>query len=334
MYNKILFLTDTNKKIGIGHIMRSTRMARKFYGFKNKLLLILRSKQQINNKKLFDKIYYLDSYNEIYNLILKIKPNLLIVDLPKHNLEFEKKLYLKNINFLIHDRFLRKKIYSNYLINLNPEISKKDYKKKLIKKTKLLLGPKYFPINSNRYEKKILVKIKNILIFLGGGENNLELIDKIFNSIHKSKLKNCNIFFISMEKIDSVSQKKFKIKYNLNLCFINNTKNIYSLIRQSDLSIITSGSISFESCFFNVPMILTSVAEDQIKMAKSWDKFKAGHYIGKSQNKNFEMNLNDGINNLYSFAKRFKMSQKQKKFFKFRENHISNIINLKKNEKK
>jgi hypothetical protein len=81
-------------------------------------------------------------------------------------------------------------------------------------------------------------------------------------------------------------------------------------------------------------MILTSVAEDQIKMAKSWDKFKAGHYIGKSQNKNFEMNLNDGINNLYSFAKRFKMSQKQKKFFKFRENHISNIINLKKNEKK
>jgi spore coat polysaccharide biosynthesis predicted glycosyltransferase SpsG len=327
MKKKILFLTDVNKKIGIGHIMRSIRTAKKIDRIKNKLLLILKSKNKINSGKLFDKIYYINNFKNIYNLILIINPDLLIIDLPQHNLKFEKKIYLKNINFLVHDRFLRKKIYSNYLINLNPEIKKKDYKKKLIKNTKLLLGPEYFPINSPKYKKKISLKIKKVLIFLGGGENKLRLIKKIFDIIHKSKINKCDIFFISMDKIDILVKKKLKFMFNLNLYFISNVKNIYKLIRQTDLSIITSGSIAFESCFFNVPMILISVAEDQVEMAKSWSKFKVGHYIGKSNNKNFELNLNGAIKNLFSFKKRFAMSQKQKKFFKLRKNYTSNFIN-------
>ena len=327
MKKKILFLTDTNKKIGVGHIMRSIRTAKKFNRNKNKLLLILKSKNKINSKELFSRIYHINNFTKIYNLILKVNPNLLIIDLPKHNLQFEKKIYSKNIKFLVHDRFLRKKIYSNYLINLNPEIKKKDYKKKLIKNTKLLLGPKYFPINSPKYKKKVSIKIKKVLVFLGGGKNNLKLIKRIFNIIHKSKLNKCDIFFISTEKIDFLTKKRIKFMFNLNLYYINNAKNIYKLIRQADLTIISSGSISFESCFFNVPMILISVAEDQVKMANSWCKFKAGYYIGKSNNKNFEINLNNAIKNLYSFKKRFVMAQKQKKFFKLRKNYTSNFIN-------
>lgn len=109
--------------------MRSIRTAKKIDRIKNKLLLILKSKNKINSGKLFDKIYYINNFKNIYNLILIINPDLLIIDLPQHNLKFEKKIYLKNINFLVHDRFLRKKIYSNYLINLNPEIKKKIIRK-------------------------------------------------------------------------------------------------------------------------------------------------------------------------------------------------------------
>ena len=135
---------------------------------------------------------------------------MLIIDLPKPDLKFEKKLSMKNINFLIYDRLLRKKIHSNFLINLNPKITKKDYDKKLIKNTRLLLGPKYFPINSNIYQKKILDRIKNVLIFLGGGKNNYNLINQILSVIAKSKIKDCNIYFISMEKIDFHKKKKLQ----------------------------------------------------------------------------------------------------------------------------
>ena len=332
MKNKILFLTDINKKIGTGHFMRSARMAKEFIKFKYKIYLISKTKKKNDKTKLFKKIYHLPSYDKIFNLILKINPHLLIIDLPKPDLKFEKKLSMKNINFLIYDRLLRKKIHSNFLINLNPKITKKDYDKKLIKNTRLLLGPKYFPINSNIYQKKILDRIKNVLIFLGGGKNNYNLINQILSVIAKSKIKDCNIYFISMEKIDFHKKKNYRNNYNLKLNFINNTDDIYSFVRKSDLSIITSGSISFESCFFNVPMILISIAENQISIAKSWNKLKLGCYAGNPQNKNFNTKLNNYINNLYNFDERFKMSNKQKKIYNNTFSYIPDLVSVRKNE--
>jgi spore coat polysaccharide biosynthesis predicted glycosyltransferase SpsG len=328
MNDKILFLTDANKKIGIGHLMRSIRTGKELLKFTKNIFIIFKTKKKIDKKKIFKKIYYATNYNEIYNLIIKIKPNLLILDLPKHNLQFEKKLFLNNIKFLIYDRFNRKKIYSNFLINLNPIIKKKDYKKKLTTKTQLFLGPKYFPINSKTYKKKNLSKIKNILIFLGGGRNDYNLIGKIFNVLDKSSLKDCKIFFITMNKVDGIKKKKYKNQYNLRLNFVNNTDDIYNYIRKSDLSIITSGSISFESCFFKVPMILLSIAENQVGLAKSWNKLEAGYYVGKSENKNFEIKLNNSINDLSSLSKRNIMIDKQKKFFDNKFNFTSDFIKI------
>jgi len=327
MDNKILFLTDVNKQIGTGHLMRSIRMGKELFKFTNNISIILKTKKKINTKELFKKKYYLNNYAEIFNLIKKIKPKLLIIDLPKYNLKFEKKLFINNIKFLIYDRFLRKKIYSNFLINLNPKIKKEDYKNKLITKTRLFLGPKYFPINSKIYKKKNSIEIKNVLIFLGGGEINYILINKIFNVLVRSRIKDCNIFFITMNKINRIKIKKYKNRYNLKLNFINNTDNIYNYIRKSDLSIISSGSISFESCFFNVPMILLSVAQNQVGIAKSWNNFEAGYYIGNHVNKNFEIKLNNSINDLSSFTKRNKMINKQKKFFNNKFNYRSDFIN-------
>ena len=295
MVNKILFLTSANKKVGVGHIMRTIRFSKKICHPKNKLLLIIKEKEKKFSNKMFDKTYNIVSFNKIYDQILKVKPNLLIIDLPKP----------------------------------------KNYESKIVKNTKLLLGPKYFPINSNFYKKNILPEVKNIFIFLGGGQNNLKLINNIFNVISNSKLKNCNINFISMAKIDNVVKQKLKKKHGLDLNFINNTKNIYQIIRKSDLSIITSGSVSFESCFFNVPMILISVANNQIKIAKTWNKLKVGSYVGKWSAKNFKTILKCAIDNLNSYKKRLKMSKIQSKVFNLKHNYIVNLVNnLNKNNNK
>ena len=326
MKNKIIFLTDINKYIGTGHFMRSVRMAKTFFKLTKNIDLISITKIESNRQKIFKKIYYVSQKDQIFNLILKLKPYLLIIDLPNPDLKFEKKLSEQNINFLIYDRLIRKKIYSNFLINLNPKITKKDYKKKLTKNTKLLLGPKYFPINSKIYKKKISNKIKNILIFLGGGEINYHLINQIFKVINNSKLKDSIINLITTDKINLRRKQNYINDNNFKLNFINNTDNIYGYLRKSDLSIITSGSISFESCFFNVPMILISIAENQVGIAKSWEKLKLGRYIGKPYNKNFQTKLSNSINNLYCFIERSKMSSRQKKIFDKNFSYISDLV--------
>lgn len=324
MKNKLLILTDVNKKIGVGHLMRSIRTAKKFEAT-HQIFLLVKNKYKINHKNTFHKILNNLNFDKIYNLIIKVKPILCIIDLPKPDLKFEKKLYLKNIKFCVYDRLNRKKIFSNYLINLNPEIKKNDYQNRLINNTKLFLGPNNFPIYSKRYNKKISPNVKNIIIFLGGGKNKFGLIEKIFSTLCKSSLKNCNINFVSMEKIHTIRQKKFLAMYNLNINFIYKAKNIYELIKKADLSIITSGSISFESCYFSVPMILISIAENQVNIAKSWNRLKAGLYVGKSINKNFKKNLLISIDNLNSYKKRLKMSFTQKNIFRNKVDFISHL---------
>jgi spore coat polysaccharide biosynthesis predicted glycosyltransferase SpsG len=332
MKKKIIFLTDANNKLGYGHIIRTIRMAKLLNISKNNIFLILRTKKKFQDDIIFKRIYYEREYSHIYQLILKIKPDLLVIDLPKPSLVFEKKIYLKNINFLIYDRLKRKKIYSKYVINLNPSINKDDYKKRLIKKSKLLLGPKYFPIEFKKIKKKIKINVKNIFIFLGGGKNNLTLIDKIFSSIEKSMLRHCNIFFLTMNKIGNFNQNKLKNLYNLNIYFINNTNDIKSYIYKSDLSIISSGSISFESCFFNLPMILISVAENQIDIAKSWDALNVGYYVGKSNDKKFKLKLEKKIKKIYNFKNRFKIAQMQRKIFNYKISYKFEIRKILKND--
>ena len=50
MKNKILFLTDINKKIGTGHFMRSARMAKEFIKFKYKIYLISKTKKKMTKQ--------------------------------------------------------------------------------------------------------------------------------------------------------------------------------------------------------------------------------------------------------------------------------------------
>ena len=79
-------------------------------------------------------------------------------------------------------------------------------------------------------------------------------------------------------------------------------------------------------------MILISIAENQISIAKSWNKLKLGCYAGNPQNKNFNTKLNNYINNLYNFDERFKMSNKQKKIYNNTFSYIPDLVSVRKNE--
>ena len=330
MNNKILFLVSANKEIGMGHLMRSNRLSNelKRINYHTSIVFIENVEKKLPLNKNFNKIYYIkknsNKFKHVLVLILKIDPKLIIIDLPKPNINFEKSLFERGKKFLIYDNLSRKKIYSNFLINLNPLVKKEKYKNKVLSKCKLLIGPKYFPINSKKHNKKISIKIRKVLIFIGGGENNINLIKKIFKTISKSKINDVKFIFISMQKLKIYEKEKIKKKDDLDIIFINNTKNIYKYLKKADISIITAGSISFESCFFSLPMILLSISKNQIPIAKSWHSLTAGIYIGKSNSDKFQINLYNAIDELFLSKKRIIMSNNQKKIFNTMKPNIIN----------
>ena len=167
MKKKILFVTMAIETHGIGHLIRSLKLIKnlnkKNYHFY--LAGLNRKYKKYFDKSLFKKIIFSDDYNPCnensLKFILSIKPDICIVDVPEPKLKFEKKLYDKKIKLFIYDNLTRKKIYSNYIINLNPKVSKKNYKNVNLKNNcKLLLGINYFQFDKKKFLKKSIKKFK------------------------------------------------------------------------------------------------------------------------------------------------------------------------------
>jgi UDP-2,4-diacetamido-2,4,6-trideoxy-beta-L-altropyranose hydrolase len=334
MKKKIVFITKASTNDGIGHLQRTVRLARNLNKKKFDLFIIGIKKEYINylDKKLFKEINFIKNDCQLKIDYLKfekkINSDLCIIDLPKPNIKLEKKLYQNKTNFLVYDNLSRKKIYSNYLVNLNPVIKKSSYKKVLsYNKCEFLLGVNYFQFNEKKTINKKIKEIKNILLFFGGGKINYNLIHKVSKNISKLNLKKIKIIFISKIKIDKKKKNYLKNRYNLNFSFFHNLRSINNILKKIDLAIVTSGSISFEASFFKVPMILVSVAKNQINIAKSWSKMGAAIYIGNEKVANFSEKLAKGLNKILKVKNRSKMYNIQQRIYKDYQNKLIETLN-------
>ena len=323
-----------SKTHGIGHLIRSLKLIenlrKKNYYFY--LVGLNRKYKKYFNRSLFKKIIFSDDYNPCsgnsLKFILSIKPDICIVDVPEPKLKFEKKLYDNKIKFFIYDNLTRKKIYSNFVINLNPTVSKKNYKAVNFKSNcKLLLGINYFQFDKKKDFEKKYQKVQNVILFFGGGQIHLNLLKKILKSISKTKLKNNNIFFVSKQKLEIEIKKNLKKIFGLKIIFFHNLSTLDKVLTKSDLAIVTAGTISFEASFNNVPMLLISIAKNQKILAKSWSKLGAANYLGDYRSKNFSKKIDKAIKDILNENLRFQLYNSQKNIYKKYENKLVELIN-------
>ena len=330
---KLLIITLASKKYGIGHLERSGKLAKNLNKKKYEIYLIVIKKDFKNyyNKKIFKKSFYFNNPGEtlLLNLILNLKPSLCIIDVPVPNIRFEKKLYENKIKFLVYDNLSRKKIYSNFLINLNPKVTKKDYRKiKFYNKSKIFLGVKYFQFENKikRYRKKIK-QIDKILLFFGGGKVNYNLFKNVLKIIANSKFRRKKIIFVSKQKFDLDKKKYFKKKFNINIKYLYNLLSLNNILKKIDLALITSGTIAFEVSFFRIPMLLTSVSKNQELMAKTWSKLGAGINLGSSKSRLFVKNTNIAFDKISDHKLKSKIYNFQNKIYKNYNNKLLSFLN-------
>ena len=322
-----------SKKHGIGHLTRSLKLIKnlkkKDYFFY--LVGLNKKYKKYFKRSLFKKIIFSDGYNPCnknsLDSILSIKPDICILDVPEPKLKFEKKLRDKKIKFFAYDNFTRKKIYSNFIINLNPKVSKKNYKTvKFESNCKLLLGINYFQFDKKKNLQKKYQKVRSVTLFFGGGQIHLDLLKKVLKSISKTKLKNKNIFFVSKQKLENKIKTKLKKTFGLRIYFFHNLDTLDGVLTKSDLAIVTAGTISFEASFNNVPMLLISLAKNQKTLAESWSELGAANYLGDYRSKNFPKKIDKAIKDILKENLRHKMYYSQKNIYKKYKNKLVELI--------
>ena len=314
-----IFRVDSSYKIGTGHVMRCLNLARVFinYGIKvificrnlkGNLINLIKKEFQVliledcqkettrnNDKKFINDIstnQVLDALNTI-SLIESLNIQnfcYLIIDhyfLDKKWEEVVQNKYKKDENklfkILVIDDLFNREHSCDFILDQNIISQKNPYLNLSNQNTNCLLGP-YFALLSSDYslKKKSIVKrnlIKTILVFFGGVDKN-NLTTKVINILSNEKFKD-NIVNIVVGKNNKELKNIKKItnsRKNFNL-FVQ-IDSLANLLSKSDLVIGGGGVNSWERECMEVPTILISLSENQVKLAKSITELGKVKYLG------------------------------------------------------
>lgn len=303
--SKIYLITEFGGSFGFGHLYRSYTLCKNLNIIKDVVPILMNHSKTNNLVNYFvfeNKIHFVNHTNEILNFDLKDAT--VIMDFYSLNLDVINKAIgnCKKSFFIadIHNKIPETDIVINHL----PWANKNNYKTK--KKTKFFLGTEYAIIRNEFYNKPVISNGR-VFICLGNSDNIKKTIIRIHDSMVSRGYGSNKIDIVYKEKINTINSNVFT---NIS------AKQIFNLISQSELCLITPGNISYEVFKVGRNCIIGCLNEGQIKVAKKFEKLNLCNYVGLWDN--FEgLDLDSIIKNSR------KVIRTQNQFFK--ENSLNKI---------
>ena len=329
---KIVFLTDADEKIGLGHLNRCNLLAEEFFKKNFDCYIFGVKKFFINNSFFRKKIEYspilLKSIDlDFVKRILGTNNFFLIIDSFRVNEPIQKQLFKKKIKWLQFDNFQKNtKIYADVVVNANPLIKKKDYNKRRLKnKKQTFLTGKNFLLMRNEFKKNYKLKKKFILVCSGGSRLDKNYVIGILRIVLKI-FKHQKIIVI-LGNNDVRRKKILKLNTNSNkIKIIKKTTKISKYFAQSKVVFLSGGTILIESLFYNLNRFVCSIASNQIHNCLSWEKLKFVNYLGDLSKKKLKKEFI--IKKIQDNQNKYKNKTLNKKLINGKKLIYKNIVRL------
>ena len=284
--------TNCSSKIGLGHLVRTTRLAiemrriglvcfffldnfysGRFCDFEKISMYNNRNKftNEVNDAKLFCK------------LTKKKKPGIVLVDDYRLSKRWEKHVSRFHKKIITFDDMEDNEHYADTIINYNPRhypIIKYDYKNNKKKNCNYLINLKYSILSREKIIRSYALESDKFYItfYIGGGSDQ-KIIYKLLLELIKIKKKLSKIKFLVIIGPLSTNKNliiKLSKKYDF-IEFVDDSINLYHLIKKSKIFIGSSGTAIFESAFLKTPTILFKMSKNQNTNIFSLEKI--GHFF-------------------------------------------------------
>jgi len=291
---KYVFRCDSSYIIGSGHIMRCISLAKLLNGeihFICKKLPSNINSHIINNQFLLHEVEDSDTiFSEleiVSEIILKINPDVLIVDHYSLGLSWEEYFSQRVKKLLIIDDIARQHIDTKNSAILDQNFRTKvplEYKKK---QSTMFLGPSYCLLA----EKFRLVlgeslvfndKVLDVMIFFGGSDSHSQtlrlakIISKFSESINWTLV--CGA---QNQDLRSINKAVDSLK---NARTLVNIQNMHEVMMNSDLFIGAGGTTTWERLKMALPSICISVASNQVVLSHELETAGVISYLGPHDN--------------------------------------------------
>tara|TARA_B100000963_G_scaffold274789_1_gene243015 strand:- start:10709 stop:11737 length:1029 start_codon:yes stop_codon:yes gene_type:complete len=267
---KIIIRVDASNEIGYGHLIRCITICEHFLKNFFDCTIVLKNYDS-------DCIKIVSHYNTIKFKLIKEEEDILLLSsiLEKKtiildlNNEFSfksKRSYKSYISFLKKNNFFTISFEDFYVknsisnITIIPYVGAKEIFKNKILKSNYLFGGRYFIFRDEFIDSakvRIKKKIENLFICMGGSDPDY-LTEKFLKFLNSSKYKP-NLKII-LKNIDTNRKNKIKniLKDYNRYELIINPKNISEIMLSSDLGIVNSGLIKYETAFLGLPCLSVS----------------------------------------------------------------------------
>jgi UDP-2,4-diacetamido-2,4,6-trideoxy-beta-L-altropyranose hydrolase len=290
----VIFRTDANSALGFGHLTRCRVLAQSLKARGAQCFMVgpAVKYQGINDKDIFQGWYphaYWESETsdceKFVALAKQFGCSIAILDDYRIRLDYQKVLLESKIKWLQFDGRADIALWANWILNANPIAKKEHYTNLLMGHgQELLLGPSY-AILRPEFQKKVKkspFNIHSIRIFItfGGGDDKGAIIftlSALYDLLPQAT-------FVVMSGDNNPRNNEINNWVNIHRkqrieIHINPAK-VQPLMEGCDLAVMSGGSSTFEALASGLPMIIMSIAENQIKQAQAWHKLKVGNYIG------------------------------------------------------
>lgn len=265
---KILFRVDASVEIGYGHLTRCIRLA----GFAKEhavecLFVLMNSDNSVQQLLIEKGLAYKLITDETDLLHMKNDAEIVVVDV--HNpVLFGETVTYKNYLLSLKENGFQTVLFEDFIKDIFPArlvvipyLNAECLGHINTPETQYLLGPDYFVFREEfvRSQKAIIRdEVENLFICMGGSDPE-KLTEKITGLLIDQPYKfHLNIVFAQLDKgrkqnIESLLQS-YKGSYEI---FIN-PPLISAIMLKSDLGIINSGLIKYETCVMGLPCISMS----------------------------------------------------------------------------
>ncbi len=312
-----IFIPDTNKKAGLGHLFRCFKYSN-FVNPKYEIIFLVKknfSKKYLikkNFKNIKIKYIFFSNLHNVLNSIKK-KYEYVVTFLDTYNSNIRninfKEFSKKHINILD----FKTKCNSDHIIDHTFGRKYNYHGNK-----KILIGVKNFPICS-----KLKFQNRNIILINFGSIKNKNLIKKSLILIKNIKL-NKSIKIVIINKFYSKKDSQF-IKLENKIIHYKFITNIEKLYQKTLFSIGACGISLYERCFYNIPCVSKSVALNQSYNFKNF----LNHNCILDFDKIVSLSLQKSINHDKFLNKTNKIEKNLKKYFDYKKNikHLNKVFN-------
>ncbi|MDA3901187.1 MAG: hypothetical protein PF637_11800 [Spirochaetes bacterium] len=232
-----------------------------------------------------------DDAEKLILFSIKVNAKALIIDDYKIKESYQKILKKSKIPWMQFDYTYQILLWADIVLNSNITADIQAYKKlKMNPKTRFLLGAKYALLRPE-FTKAILKKrktVERILITFGGGDDRGAILFSVRAALDTTP-KNIELVIVSgkdnprNKEIQEWVQVNGKGRVILNI----NPNNVAEIFASCDLAIMAGGTSTFEVAYCGLPMLLITIAKNQIKQAKAWEDLNVGLYLGELSKINY-----------------------------------------------